>query len=64
MSELVTICVDCGMEFSEADGWVDRCAMCCVVLEDHGAGGHAAYVLGCILCDDGGADLRRALQAA
>lgn len=67
MSELVTICVDCGSEFSDADGWLDRCTMCCVVLEDHGSGAHATYVFDCFLCDDdrggtAGADLQRAVS--
>ncbi|MFD1824218.1 MULTISPECIES: hypothetical protein [Mumia] len=56
MSELVMICVDCGTEFSEVDGWGARCATCCVVLDDHLTGVHAAFVIGCVLCDDADRD--------
>lgn len=51
MLDLAVICVDCGTEFTEIDGWVDRCASCAMVLEDHDGGLHVAVVTTCVRCD-------------
>ncbi|MBW9209896.1 hypothetical protein KV100_09505 [Mumia sp. zg.B21] len=51
MSEMVAICTDCAAEFGVADGWLDRCAECCAVRDDHLSGLHTAYAKGCTDCD-------------
>mgnify|MGYP003288708409 CR=1 FL=1 len=51
MSELIAICTDCGDEFAAMDGWLDRCAVCCAVRDDHLSGLHTSYATGCTDCD-------------
>ncbi|MGH1564326.1 hypothetical protein [Mumia sp. DW29H23] len=51
MTELVAICIDCGDEFDAIDGWLDRCAVCCAVRDDHLSGLHTSSALGCVGCE-------------
>ncbi|KHL10531.1 hypothetical protein CLV56_1930 [Mumia flava] len=51
MTELLVICVDCSTEFVEAEGWLERCAECCAVYDDHLSGLHDHVIEGCARCE-------------
>lgn len=63
-TELVAICVDCGDEFESVDGWLDRCAECCAVRDEHLSGLHTIVVVGCTICESADQRPRAGSQAA
>ncbi|KAA1424816.1 hypothetical protein FE697_002570 [Mumia zhuanghuii] len=64
MSELVVMCIDCDAEFVAADGWLDRCAECCLVLDEHLSGMHVDVQAVCVSCASSSDGPGRRIRAA
>ncbi|WP_370616988.1 hypothetical protein [Mumia sp. Pv 4-285] len=64
MSELVVMCIDCDAEFVEGEGWLDRCAECCMVLDEHLSGMHVQMQAVCVSCASSADATSRRVNAA